>query len=564
MKEFSRFVAPAPRRGLVRGLVLVPLLMFPLVFLASPVETTVYINRFFEVRDHDQPVKYVYNNDTRVARVTGSLSANNRIQRLRLFPGWNLLSLAVTAGGALRQMTNGQSTVLSPQAIFQWSQPTLTWLPVAPDDTLPAGTVLWVHAATNTTLALYGPYAEPAARTVPAGPSFQPGAGLEALPLPVSGIAYSLWHHDAAGQLWDFQAPSFPGGDPGFPDFIGPGDAVFIQAGASAQWEVPDPAPGMRYYHGDHLGSATVTTDARGALVEETAFYPFGTPRSQYQPGQIAEDYTFTQKERDRESHLYYYGRRYYHPALGRWLSTDPEEEKGGGLNLYAYAQENPLKYVDPDGGEVKVTPTFSGTGKHAKIVHYQIHVTAVLINLSPKLKAAGYDRAAVEAFAKTLQSTIEHSYSGKEGGVTWSTKVDIRVIDKVDEIRQGEHVFRLVDQTYDHGRGLSARGGYWMEIAAETFTAARPAKQGSVKDYLSPESTGAHELGHTEGLDHWTKDSPNLMQEGSKREFDNQTINLKQIESIYQEYSAGHLNRGPSNIGSWEYNHTPAEKRVP
>jgi hypothetical protein len=44
-------------------------------------ETTIYVNRHFEVRGHDQPVKYVWNGETRVARITGSLSTNPRIVR---------------------------------------------------------------------------------------------------------------------------------------------------------------------------------------------------------------------------------------------------------------------------------------------------------------------------------------------------------------------------------------------------------------------------------------------------------------------------------------------------
>jgi hypothetical protein len=54
-------------------------------------ETTFYVGKHFEVRDHDAPVKYVFNGNTRVARVTGSLSTNERIQRLRLRAGWNLV-----------------------------------------------------------------------------------------------------------------------------------------------------------------------------------------------------------------------------------------------------------------------------------------------------------------------------------------------------------------------------------------------------------------------------------------------------------------------------------------
>jgi hypothetical protein len=46
-------------------------------------------------------------------------------------------------------------------------------------------------------------------------------------------------------------------------------------------------------------------------------------------------------------------GARYYDPTLGRFLGMDPaafNEEDLYTLNRYAYANNNPYKYVDPDG----------------------------------------------------------------------------------------------------------------------------------------------------------------------------------------------------------------------
>ncbi|HSH17406.1 MAG TPA: hypothetical protein VLD18_15310, partial [Verrucomicrobiae bacterium] len=87
----------------------------------AEVTTTVYVGRHFEVRDHDQPVKYVFNDESRVARITGSLSNRDRIQRFRLQPGWNLISLAVTAinlAGQLEQFTTVPGPPIS--ALYRW------------------------------------------------------------------------------------------------------------------------------------------------------------------------------------------------------------------------------------------------------------------------------------------------------------------------------------------------------------------------------------------------------------------------------------------------------------
>ncbi|WP_229014247.1 RHS repeat-associated core domain-containing protein [Paraburkholderia gardini] len=46
---------------------------------------------------------------------------------------------------------------------------------------------------------------------------------------------------------------------------------------------------------------------------------------------------------------LYYYKARFYSPALGRFLQTDPVGTADD-LNLYAYVGNNPVNYTDPTG----------------------------------------------------------------------------------------------------------------------------------------------------------------------------------------------------------------------
>jgi RHS repeat-associated protein len=40
---------------------------------------------------------------------------------------------------------------------------------------------------------------------------------------------------------------------------------------------------------------------------------------------------------------------RAYSPALGRWINRDPIEEDGG-VNLYAYVDNDPIDWIDPSG----------------------------------------------------------------------------------------------------------------------------------------------------------------------------------------------------------------------
>jgi len=79
---------------------------------------------------------------------------------------------------------------------------------------------------------------------------------------------------------------------------------------------------------------------------------PAEKPISQEQEEAVPNSYTFTGREYDPESGLYYYRARYYDPNIGRFLQEDPIKgilKKPQSLNLYPYASNNPINYTDPD-----------------------------------------------------------------------------------------------------------------------------------------------------------------------------------------------------------------------
>ena len=68
--------------------------------------------------------------------------------------------------------------------------------------------------------------------------------------------------------------------------------------------------------------------------------------------------YRFASKPTDPETGLIYFGQRYYDPFQLRWITPDPLGPVDI-TNLYAYNQNNPFKYFDPDGRCALVIPIY-------------------------------------------------------------------------------------------------------------------------------------------------------------------------------------------------------------
>ncbi len=107
------------------------------------------------------------------------------------------------------------------------------------------------------------------------------------------------------------------------------------------------------YYHFDALGSPVAASDATGNyyLWKET-YQPYGE-RIQKQPNSASNNRWYTGKPQDEETGLSYFGARYYDPVVGRFMGVDPKEfseDNPRSFNRYNYANNNPYKYIDPDG----------------------------------------------------------------------------------------------------------------------------------------------------------------------------------------------------------------------
>ena len=106
-------------------------------------------------------------------------------------------------------------------------------------------------------------------------------------------------------------------------------------------------APLLFHYINDHLNTSRIITDESGQVVWQGEYSPFG--KVDVTVNQIDNNTRFPGQYFDSETGLHYNWHRFYDPETGRYISADPIG-LAGGINLYAYVENDPVNAVDPDG----------------------------------------------------------------------------------------------------------------------------------------------------------------------------------------------------------------------
>ena len=116
------------------------------------------------------------------------------------------------------------------------------------------------------------------------------------------------------------------------------------------------------------MGNVTRQVYRHGNAASRAATYdyrPYG--KVLVTSGTGATHFRFTGHERDAESGLDYMPARSYAYDTGRFLRPDPMQDEYPGLSPYAYAANNPLTFIDPDGR--LIYPVNQKTGKSYKLM---------------------------------------------------------------------------------------------------------------------------------------------------------------------------------------------------
>jgi RHS repeat-associated protein len=108
----------------------------------------------------------------------------------------------------------------------------------------------------------------------------------------------------------------------------------------------------LEFYHKNYLDHVYAVSDDNGNLTEHCRYTAFGEVTIYNGTGtiqtstQINNSILWNTRRLDQVSNYYLYKYRHYDPALSRWPSRDPIEERGG-VNLYGFINNQPTHSWD-------------------------------------------------------------------------------------------------------------------------------------------------------------------------------------------------------------------------
>jgi RHS repeat-associated protein len=171
--------------------------------------------------------------------------------------------------------------------------------------------------------------------------------------------------------------------------------------------------------HTDHLATPHKMTDGTGTVVWSAYYKPFGA--ATVTVSTITNNLRFPGQYYDVETGNYYNYYRDYSSAIGRYLEVDPVGIEHGYNNLYAYARNNALNWIDPEGLEPRSTlggddPGFEDPEAMIRDLEKQLKDECLSQKEKEKI------RRRIKELRRRASGRQQHHYSPVDLAILWYT----------------------------------------------------------------------------------------------------------------------------------------------
>jgi RHS repeat-associated protein len=248
----------------------------------------------------------------------------------------------------------------------------------------------------------------------------------------------------------------------------------------------------VRYYHFDRRGSTIALTDTAGGVQGRAYYGDWGEDAGS--TGDMAVRFRFHGElgVQTDPNGLLLMGARYYHPTLRRFISPDPVDFWGG-VNWYAFADNNPISNSDPLGlwvesGHAPLTShTISKVGGFTPqdfqtMMEGNSYVDRVTNHIGDKPNAEhnmpGAERIANEGIAYKIKRAVQLEMEGKHNEAMWILGNGMHTAQDIN------HTMSPDPSLVQHAWGTRLGFGYDPDDPAQNMAAWAQARRESV-EYL-------------------------------------------------------------------------------